>query len=643
MGKRRKRHPVRPEPPGGRERLESVLADLDLIERKPPDSWRSVEDLEQAWLRQQKRLQNLRSDAADARIRHEAGVALQRVRTRLTDCARRMLASFNRRYGSAFTWEEVVGEREAFFYANGFWATIERNDMVQKAFSGVLERLLPGHPKDEYPAARRMRRTFILHVGPTNSGKTHAAVGRLRTAHAGVYLAPLRLLALEIAETLTRTGCPCSLRTGEEEIEEPGARHESATVEKVRFDKLYDVAVIDEAQMIADPERGYAWTRAILGLRAREIHVCCAPQARGILEAVIRDCGDHVTVVEHERTTPLVFEPELFAFPGSLQAHDAYIVFSKRSVLRLASYLAHQGVAASVVYGELPPEVRRQQMNLFASGQTRAVVSTDAIGMGMNLPIRRIVFCEAEKFDGERLRPLLPEEIQQIAGRAGRLGLFETGFVAALRDARLISQSLAQTLPSIEQAYVAPVEQTITALPVGTLGERIAAWGRHEGRVGHYAKRNVERMLRLARLLEPLGIGVEQGYRAICVPFDERSELVRLWLSYVRQYLRHGRVARPERTAVSGDRLEAYEYDYRALELYYSFSKAFDLTLDVRWVRAEKRRTAARIEAHLRAFMKDYTLCRRCRKARLEWWSPHTLCDACHAVQYGQGGREESG
>lgn len=59
-----------------------------------------------------------------------------------------------------------------------------------------------------------------------------------------------------------------------------------------------------------------------------------------------------------------------------------------------------------MIYGSLPPEIRRRQMNMFNSGETKVVVSTDAIGMGLNLPVRRIVFLEMDKFDGNERRPL---------------------------------------------------------------------------------------------------------------------------------------------------------------------------------------------------------------------------------------------
>ena len=116
-------------------------------------------------------------------------------------------------------------------------------------------------------------RNFVLHIGPTNSGKTYHALKRFAKAETGIYLAPLRLLALEIFDTLNYNGVFCSLLTGEEREDVPFAKVLSSTIETCCFDSHYDVAVIDECQLIADERRGQHWTKAILQLNADEIHL----------------------------------------------------------------------------------------------------------------------------------------------------------------------------------------------------------------------------------------------------------------------------------------------------------------------------------------------------------------------------------
>lgn len=69
----------------------------------------------------------------------------------------------------------------------------------------------------------------------------------------------MRLLALEIYEQLNRQGVSCDLMTGQEKREVPGSTHISCTIEMVSSTREYDVAVVDEIQMIADRDRGHSW------------------------------------------------------------------------------------------------------------------------------------------------------------------------------------------------------------------------------------------------------------------------------------------------------------------------------------------------------------------------------------------------
>lgn len=326
----------------------------------------------------------------------------------------------------------------------------EHQRLVQEA----LQTRLPRRLVDLYPLARAMHRRFVLHIGPTNSGKTHDALQALARAHSGICLSPLRLLAYEQYDTLCQEGVHCSLLTGEEHISDPQASVISCTVEMADLSRHYDIALIDEAQMIADPDRGGAWSAAILGLPAQEIHVCAAPEAQERLQEMIASCGDTCEVVRHERRTPLVLEKRLFHLDGGVREGDALIVFSRRQVHAVAGLLQRQGWTCSVLYGALPYEVRHRQASEFARGRTQIVVSTDCIGMGMNLPIRRIVFLENEKFDGTCVRPLLPTEIRQIAGRAGRYGIFDEGRVACVRDRDDFAQALAAPPEPIREAVV---------------------------------------------------------------------------------------------------------------------------------------------------------------------------------------------
>ena len=305
-----------------------------------------------------------------------------------------------------------------------------------KVKNKILE-LVPARPEMEFAEVRELRRHFVLHIGPTNSGKTFQALERLKEAACGVYLGPLRLLALEVYERMNEMGVPCTMRTGQECIEEEGSRVTASTIEMADFDENYEIAVIDEAQLVADTDRGHSWTKAILGLRAGEIHICMSPAAEQAVCHLIGLCGDDYEVRRYERKTELICEDRPFVFPDDVREGDALIAFSKKSVLDVAGRLEEAGVSSSVIYGSLPPEIRRRQTRLFNRGKTKVAVATDAIGMGLNLPVRRIVFLQTDKFDGVSRRPLRTSEIKQIAGRAGRFGIYDKGYVSAMGEEEL--------------------------------------------------------------------------------------------------------------------------------------------------------------------------------------------------------------
>lgn len=164
-------------------------------------------------------------------------------------------------------------------------------------------------PHEWYPYARLMKRKIIYHGGPTNSGKTYHALQRLKAADpskgGGLYCGPLRLLALEVYESLNKAGVYTDLMTGQERREVPFSTHISCTVEMVSLNREYDVAVIDEIQMIGNAQRGYAWTRALLGLRAREIHVCGGLEAANVVESLVGSTGDEYELKKYERLSTL--------------------------------------------------------------------------------------------------------------------------------------------------------------------------------------------------------------------------------------------------------------------------------------------------------------------------------------------------
>lgn len=292
---------------------------------------------------------------------------------------------------------------------------------------------------DSFDLARRLPRRLIALLGPTNSGKTHQAMETLIHAKSGVYLAPLRLLALENFERLAAArphgkALKVSLVTGEERRIEEGATHVASTVEMLDTRTRVDVAVIDEIQMLADRDRGAAWTAAVCGAPATTVYLLGAPEARRAIEALAArlDCPLEVHVLK--RKAPLSMEAQAVRKVRNLRRGDAVIAFSRREVLMWRDMITDTGMSVATVYGNLSPEVRQAQAQRFREGGADIVVATDALAMGLNLPISRVVMTTSVKYNGVEEEEISAALARQIAGRAGRYGVHEEGFVAGFDE-----------------------------------------------------------------------------------------------------------------------------------------------------------------------------------------------------------------
>ncbi len=464
-------------------------------------------------------------------------------------------------------------------------------DYIPARIRNSLTDLIAVDPKDEYPYARMTQRHFQIHVGGTNTGKTYQSLQKMAQAESGVYLAPSRLLALEVQDNMLNRGVNCSLLTGEEEDLRPDATHIASTVEKLDVDRSYHVAVIDECQMIQDRDRGYAWTRAILGCCANEVHLCTAPEGLDIVVQLVQACGDPYEIIEHERMVPLTLL-DYEVPPEDAQDNDAFIAFSKRNVLMLADLLSRLGKPASVIYGALPYATRCLQMERFLQGKTKVLVSTDAIGMGLNLPIRRIIFTADTKFDGYESRPLKPNEVKQIAGRAGRYKVFDEGFVTSSEPTNVIEVGM--ETPT-EPVSIAMLGFSDLVLRVGhDLLDVLRIWNELPS-IAPYQRMDVGRYIFIIELIRQAGVSftAEQELRASTIPFDEHNdELLEYFLLYCDQATRKVDLTQPVEVAPSLDGLELYS---SMLDLYYSCSRAFRKDIDLDWLRLEKEVTAGKL------------------------------------------------
>ncbi|KAK6356243.1 RNA helicase [Orbilia javanica] len=281
------------------------------------------------------------------------------------------------------------------------------------------------HPAEWYPKTRTMKRTWHLHVGPTNSGKTYNALKRLEEVDKGVYCGPLRLLAHEVFMRLNAKGIKCNLRTGEEtKLAGEDVKLWSTTVEMAQVEIPCDVAVIDEIQMLSDTERGWAWTQAVLGIMAKELHLCGEERAVGIVEKLAKLCGDELIIHRYQRLGKLeVMKESLNGDFTKIEKGDCVVGFSRKDIHSLKKYIEHvTGLKCAIVYGALPAETRAAQAKYFNDPKNDydVLVASDAIGLGLNLSIKRVIFSTMYKFNGRDNVEISIPLTRQIAGRAGR-------------------------------------------------------------------------------------------------------------------------------------------------------------------------------------------------------------------------------
>ena len=254
-------------------------------------------------------------------------------------------------------------------------------------------------------------------LGPTNTGKTHYAIERMLAYGTGIIGLPLRLLAREVYDKIVTIRGPSvvALVTGEERIIPPEVKYWVCTVEAMPHNNGVDFIAVDEIQLCADPERGHVFTERLLRARGRhETLFLGAETMRGPISKLIPEA----IFLRRKRFSNL-------SYVGSkkisrMPSRSAIVGFSVDSVYAMAELLRREKGGAAVVLGALSPRTRNAQVELYQNGEVDYLVATDAIGMGLNLDIHHVAFSGLRKFDGRRMRSLAPNELAQIAGRAGR-------------------------------------------------------------------------------------------------------------------------------------------------------------------------------------------------------------------------------
>lgn len=502
---------------------------------------------------------------------------------------------------------------------------------------------------DAFPTWRHERREdqhLTLHIGPPNSGKTWQALEALKDAGIGWYLAPLRLLAFEVYDRLNAAGVPCNLLTGEEAIQRDGAMITAATVEMFNPLQKARCVIIDEAHMLADADRGWAWTRAMMEATAPDIRVIASPAGRNLIERMAKAAALPFEVVEHQRLTPISISERYWTLE-SLPKRTILVAFSRRSVLQLKSFLENMKRTVSVVYGSLPPEVRRRQADRFANGETEICVATDAVGMGLNLPADAVCFYEVEKFDGRELRELTAAEVHQIGGRAGRYGLSQGGLISATDrfSLQLLEDRFNQTPPDLPFARIAPEVEDLAILP-GSLADKYSQWRALNGVPTEWRElvkpADIDERVALAAMLkdhEVEKLGLEAAVKLVNAPTSENTR--NFWRQCADSIVHERSMPLPPNAPhqiLGGRDLESTEYAIACADIYLWLSQREEFGADAPdadAVREMRYVWSMSIDAALMKKLDTRARCQVCGRP-LPINHRYNICDRCYRrKQYG--------
>ncbi|CAH2079920.1 unnamed protein product [Thlaspi arvense] len=462
-----------------------------------------------------------------------------------------------------------------------------------KRFKSVVECADLTKPATWFPFARAMKRKIVYHCGPTNSGKTYNALQRFMEAKNGLYCSPLRLLAMEVFDKVNALGIYCSLLTGQEKKRVPFAKHVSCTVEMVSTEELYEVAVIDEIQMMADSSRGHAWTKALLGLKADEIHLCGDPSVLDIVRKICADTGDELVEEHYERFKPLVVESKtLLGDLKNVKSGDCIVAFSRREIFEVKMAIEkHTKHRCCVIYGALPPETRRQQAILFNDQENEydVLVASDAVGMGLNLNIRRVVFYGLGKYNGDKVVPVPASQVKQIAGRAGRRGSrYPDGLTTTLNseDLAYLIECLQQPFDEVNKVGLFPffeqIELFAAKLPDMSFAELLEHFGKHCRLDGSYFLCHHSHVKKVANMLEKVkGLSLEDRFNFCFAPVNVRNpkamhHLLRFASTYSNDMPVNVALGMPKSSAKNDTELLDLESRHQILSMYLWLSNQFE-------------------------------------------------------------------
>jgi len=305
-------------------------------------------------------------------------------------------------------------------------------------------------------------------LGPTNTGKTTYAIERMLAHRTGIIGLPLRLLAREVYDRIVALRGPSvvALVTGEERIVPPRTQYWVCTVEAMPEGMGADLVAVDEIQLCADPERGHIFTDRLL--RARGLHETLfmgSDTMRGTIAALV----PKAQFLKRERMSELTYVgPKKIS---RMRPRSAIVGFSVENVYAIAELIRRTKGGAAVVMGALSPRTRNAQVEMYQNGEVDYLVATDAIGMGLNLDVDHVAFSALSKFDGRRMRPLAPNELAQIAGRAGRG--FKSGTFGVTGDAPPLDDAVARAIMDHQFTPQKKINWRNSALQFGSISRLV--------------------------------------------------------------------------------------------------------------------------------------------------------------------------
>jgi ATP-dependent RNA helicase SUPV3L1/SUV3 len=361
--------------------------------------------------------------------------------------------------------------------------------------------------------------------------------------------------------------------------------------------------------------------------------------------------GEELEIVRLER---MVGFEVMKSCPPNLtlvEPNTAIIAFSRRGVLAIKKQLEDAGRKVSVLYGNLSPGVRREEARRFRAGETDILVATDCIGMGLNLPIKTVIFSETTKFDGREERELNAQEIKQIGGRAGRFGKFDCGYIGATTKRSL--NLVRERMSFVANESAAPCFVRPTLLQLKVLSEKLGTENIHTAielfaNLGNRGEQLVcstlKEMLAIAAKIEYSQTLAAMSFRDkhlfTCAPVSV-GETMDHYLNWLKSYCKKSYIDLHEShylnyinggSAKDDDSLNRAENCVKILTVYHWLARKKSVEFpDLE--KCEDYRD--KINTYIEQSLKSKTPPRKCRcGAKLAMSYKHKQCQACYENSY---------